>query len=101
LMKSMATLAIAAAAVVGAALIWSYYVTAPWTRDGRVRVQVSSIAPQVSGQITEVRVIDNQFVHKGDTLFVVDPFDFQISLKDAKAAEKAKAADLQVKKLQW
>jgi multidrug resistance efflux pump len=40
---------------------WDYYVTAPWTRDGRVRVQVASVAPQVSGQITELRVGDNQY----------------------------------------
>jgi len=36
-----------------------------WTRDGSVRVQVASVAPQVSGQIVELRAVDNQFVHKG------------------------------------
>ena len=46
---------VAAAAIVGLAL-WDYSLNAPWTRDGRVRVQVASVAPQVSGQITELRV---------------------------------------------
>ena len=47
-----ATVAIFAVALLSASVIWDYYVTSPWTRDGRVRVQVASIAPLVSGQIT-------------------------------------------------
>ena len=65
--KQLATLAIALVAIVMAFVTWDYYVTAPWTRDGRVRVQVASVAPQVSGQITELRVGDNQYVRKKAT----------------------------------
>ncbi len=79
---------------------WDYYVTSPWTRDGRVRVQVASIAPQVSGQITELRIVDNQYVHKGDVLYVIDPFDFEVSVQSNKALLEQKAADLQVKQVQ-
>ena len=78
--KRLTTLAIALVAIVMALVTWDYYVTAPWTRDGRVRVQVASVAPQVSGQITELRVGDNQYVHKGDVLYVIDPFDFEVAL---------------------
>ena len=70
------------------------------TRDGRVRVQVASVAPQVSGQITELRVGDNQYVQKGDVLYVIDPFDFEVALRVAKADVQQKAADLQVKEMQ-
>ena len=98
--KSLATLLVVGLAVLASLLIWDYYVTAPWTRDGRVRVQVASIAPQVSGQVTDLRVRDNQFVHKGDTLYVIDKFDFQRTLDSAQATLRAKAADLQVKKVQ-
>jgi RND family efflux transporter MFP subunit len=87
-------------AVLAALVVWDAYVTAPWTRDGSVRVQVASIAPQVSGQITEVRVVDNQYVHQGDVLYVIDPFDFQVALDTAKAQLQQKAADLQVKRVQ-
>jgi multidrug resistance efflux pump len=83
-----------------ALVTWDYYVTAPWTRDGRVRVQVASIAPQVSGQITELRVGDNQYVHKGDVLYVIDPFDFEVALRVDKAQSQQRAADLQVKQVQ-
>jgi multidrug resistance efflux pump len=98
--KRLSTLAIALVAIVMALVTWDYYVTAPWTRDGRVRVQVASVAPQVSGQITELRVGDNQYVHKGDVLYVIDPFDFEVALRVDKAQAQQRAADLQVKQVQ-
>jgi len=98
--KNRRTLAIALIAVVMALVTWDYYVTAPWTRDGRVRVQVASVAPQVSGQITELRVGDDQYVHKGDVLYVIDPFDFEVASSVAKAQAQQRAADLQVKEVQ-
>jgi multidrug resistance efflux pump len=98
--KRLATLAIALVAIVMALITWDYYVTAPWTRDGRVRVQVASVAPQVSGQITELLVGDNQYVHKGDVLYVIDPFDFEVALRVDKALVQQRAADLQVKQVQ-
>ena len=100
MLKTTATLLILAVALLAATLIWDYYVTAPWTRDGSVRVQVANVAPQVSGQITEIRVVDNQYVHEGDVLYVIDPFDFQVALDTAKAQLREKAADLQVKRMQ-
>jgi RND family efflux transporter MFP subunit len=99
-LKAGATLLILVLGVLAALVIWDFYVTAPWTRDGSVRVQVASIAPQVSGQITEVRVVDNQYVHQGDVLYVIDPFDFQVALDTDKAQLRQKAADVQVKRMQ-
>jgi len=58
------------------------------------------IASQVSGQITVVRVVDNQYVHQGDVLYVIDPFDFQVALDTGKAQLRQKAADLQVKQME-
>src|SRR6516165_4439666 len=98
--KRLATLGIALIAILMALVTWDYYVTAPWTRDGRVRVQVASVAPQVSGQIVELRVGDNQYVHQGDVLYVIDPFDFEVALREDKAQAQQRAADLQVKEVQ-
>ncbi len=98
--KLLLTACVLLAAAVACFVVWDYYVVAPWTRDGRVRVQVASIAPQVSGQITDVRVVDNQFVHKGDVLYVIDRFDFQNALDQARTQVTMKAADLQVKSVQ-
>jgi RND family efflux transporter MFP subunit len=100
LFKLLFTACVLSVAALAALLVWDYYVAAPWTRDGRVRVQVASVAPQVSGQITEVRVVDNQFVRKGDVLYVIDRFDFQNALDQAKTQVTMKAADLQVKSVQ-
>src|SRR5262245_38781552 len=66
--KRLSTLAIALVAILISLLTWQHYVTAPWTRNGTVRAQVASVAPQISGKIVELRVTDNQYVHKGDTL---------------------------------
>jgi RND family efflux transporter MFP subunit len=99
-LKTVATLLILALALLAALIIWDFYVAAPWTRDGSVRVQVASVAPQVSGQITEIRVVDNQFVHQGDVLYVIDPFDFQVALDTKKAQRRQRAADVQVKRVQ-
>ena len=95
--KHVATLAIALVAVLISLLTWQHYVSAPWTRNGSVRVQVANIAPQVSGKIVELRVADNQFVHKGDVLYVIDPFDYEVAVRVGKAAVDQRAADLEVK----
>lgn len=95
--RHLLTLIIAVVAVATALVAWQYYVLAPWTRDGTVRVQVANVAPQVSGQIVDVKVSDNQFVHAGDVLYVIDPFDFEVSQRSAKAQMDERAADLEVK----
>jgi multidrug resistance efflux pump len=43
-------------------------------------------------------VQDNQFVHKGDLLYVIDQGDYKVALDLAKADVASKAADLEVKK---
>jgi multidrug resistance efflux pump len=86
---------------VAAALVtWDQYNAGPWTRDGRVRVQVASVAPEISGKIKELRIVDNQFVHKGDLLYVIDPFDFDLALRTNKAVLEQRMADRNVKDLQ-
>src|SRR5467141_4492874 len=99
-LRYVATGVLVAAALVAARHGWKIYVTAPWTRDGTVRVQVADVAPQISGQIVEVRISDNQHVHKGDVLYVIEKFDFEVALDNAKATILNRAADLEVKKAQ-
>jgi multidrug resistance efflux pump len=66
--------------------LWQAYVAAPWTRDGTVRAYVVTVTPEVSGRIVQLPVIDNQSVHKGDVLMVVDPTDYAIAVDQAQAA---------------
>jgi multidrug resistance efflux pump len=65
--------------------LWKHYLYAPWTRDGRVRAEVVRVAPDVSGLVTHVAVIDNQFVHKGERLFTIDPSRFRYAVDQAQA----------------
>ena len=99
-LRYLATGVLVVLALVAARDGWTLYVTSPWTRDGMVRVQVANVAPQVSGEIVEVRTYDNQRVHKGDVLYVIDKFDFQVALDTAKASVLSTEADLEVKKAQ-
>jgi multidrug resistance efflux pump len=98
--KRLATLAIALIAVLIVLLTWQHYVAAPWTRNGTVRVQVAGVAPQISGYINDVRVVDNQFVHRGDVLYTIESFDFEVAQRTGAATVQQRAADLQVKQLQ-
>ena len=100
LLRKAATAGIAVVAVLIALVTWDQYNAGPWTRDGRVRVQVASVAPEISGKITELRIVDNQFVHKGDILYVIDPFDFDVALRTNKAVLQQRMADFNVKELQ-
>src|SRR6478752_7375806 len=72
----------------------SYYLYSPWTRDARVRADVVSVAPDVSGYVDDIRVHDDQFVHKGDLLFVVDQERYRIALADAEAGLEARRTQL-------
>jgi multidrug resistance efflux pump len=47
-----------------------------------------------------MRIVDNQFVHKGDILYLIEPFDFEVALRAHKAALQQRMADLNVKQLQ-
>ena len=70
----------------------SYYLYSPWTRDARVRANVVSVAPDVSGYVDDIRVRNDQFVHKGDVLFIIDQDRYTLALADAEATVAARHA---------
>ena len=78
-------LALLAAVAWYAWLAFEEYLSNPWTRDGQVRGQVIQVAPRVSGMVTRIAVIDNQFVRAGDLLFELDPEPFEIAIAQAEA----------------
>jgi len=79
------TLATIAVAALLAWATWQVYMGTPWTRDGTVRAYVVTMAPEVAGRIVKLPVADNQFVHKGDMLFEIEPADYRIALESAQA----------------
>ncbi|MFP3555338.1 HlyD family secretion protein [Paraburkholderia sp. SIMBA_049] len=83
--------------VIAAAVLWKlvdYYMFAPWTRDGHVRADVIQVAPDVSGLITEVKVVDNQQVNQGQVLFVIDQARYTLALRNAQATAQQRRATL-------
>src|SRR2546429_5115218 len=75
----------------------------PRTDDAAVRANVVGIAPQVSGPIVDLPVVDNQYVRQGDVLFVIDcrPYearlararaDLALAVKEVEAQRKAVAS---------
>ena len=91
------TLVIVAAGCIGGYELWDYYMLSPWARDTRVQADVVSIAPDVSGFVDELRVKDNQFVHKGDILFVLDRERYSRALATAEAAVAARKAEMEMR----
>ena len=75
--------------------MWDTYMGLPWTRDGTVRAYVVTMAPEVAGRVVELHVVDNQFVHKGDLLMVIDPTNYRIAVSLAEATVKQTEANAQ------
>src|SRR4051812_20980530 len=74
----------------------SYYLYSPWTRDARIRANVVTVAADVAGYVNDIRVRNNQFVHKDDVLFVIDQERYKIALANAEAALAAANAQYQM-----
>ena len=97
LIRVVLTLAVVTMAIVMGITLWDTYMIAPWTRDGRVRVYVVDVAPEVSGTVVQLPVVDNQYVHRGDPLFVLDPVRFRLAIREAQARLDGALEDLKLK----
>lgn len=73
--------------VVLLAITWFLFfrMAAVGTDNAYINGPVVSMTAQVSGQVAQVAVHDNQHVDKGDLLLQVDPRPFQIALEQAEA----------------
>jgi RND family efflux transporter MFP subunit len=92
------TLILVGLAGLGGWAAWNAYVAPPWTRDGTVRAYVVTLAPEVSGRLVRLPVVDNQLVARGDLLMEIDPTDYAIAVQTAQAnldAARANAVNKQ------
>ncbi|MEH6387810.1 MULTISPECIES: HlyD family secretion protein [Pseudomonas] len=85
------------AALIVFALMFGYFLAAdlwmPLTPQSRVIHPVIRVAPQLSGQIVEVAITDNQHVRAGDLLFRIDPRPYRLALRDAQLKLEAAERD--------
>lgn len=92
--RSAATIVIVILAALVAVWLWRHYERSPWTRDGRVRADVVRVTPDIGGLVTEVDVRDNQPVHAGDLLFVIDKPRYSLAVAQAQAGIASARATL-------
>lgn len=60
--------------------------TDPYTENAYLRGKVTTIAPQLSGYLSEVDVVDFQTVHQGDLIARIDDTPYKQKLAQAEAA---------------
>ncbi|GHE23355.1 HlyD family secretion protein [Sphingobacterium griseoflavum] len=68
------------------------------TDDAQVERNLTPILPRVGGYIEQVYVRDNQLVKKGDTLFTIQPVDYEVRVQEARAALLVAESSLEVSK---
>ncbi|TBU91924.1 efflux RND transporter periplasmic adaptor subunit [Phytopseudomonas dryadis] len=91
------TLALVAVALLAGHWIWQHYLYSPWTRDARVRADVITIAPDVSGWVVALEVRDNQEVKAGDLLLSIDRERYQAALEQARAVADTRQQQLSLR----
>ncbi|KIN15881.1 HlyD family secretion protein [Vreelandella titanicae] len=95
-LRILLTLVIVAIAVAAGAWLWHYYLYTPWTRDARVHAEVVTIAPDVSGWVRTLEVVDTDHVAQGDTLFEIDNTRYQAAVDSAQATVDHRQATLEL-----
>src|SRR5471030_2131674 len=95
----LATLLVLALAIWIGRTLWVHYMETPWTRDGRVRADIINVAADVTGEVVEVPVRDNQVVKKGDLLMRIDPEHYRIAVKQAQSLVDSRKATWEMRKL--
>ncbi len=95
--RVVVTLLVVALALLAGWWLWNFYMLSPWTRDARVRADVVTIAPDVSGWVVELKVRDNQQVKAGDLLMSIDRERYQAALDKARALAETRRQQLNLR----
>jgi multidrug efflux system membrane fusion protein len=67
----------------------------PRTDDAFLLADVANIAPDVSGRIVKLNIRNNQLVHTGDVLLVIDPEPYRLKVNAARARYALAASTLE------
>lgn len=91
------TLFVVLLAILAAIVLWRFYMLSPWTRDARIRADIVTIAPDVSGWVIQLNVKDNQQVKQGDVLMTIDKNRYQAAYEQARATAETKKHQMYLK----
>ncbi len=83
--RILITVVVVLLAILAGNWIWNYYLYAPWTRDGKVRAEIITLSPDVSGWVSALTVADNQTVQRDTLLLRIDPQRYQAAVSQARA----------------
>jgi membrane fusion protein (multidrug efflux system) len=73
--------------------LYRYFTSYESTDDAQVDGHVNSVSARITGHVTKLNVLDNQYVTAGTVLVEIDPTDYQVAYDRAKADfEDAQAA---------
>jgi multidrug efflux system membrane fusion protein len=72
-------------AIIAAVITYAWNSCNPRCNNGVLMADMIGIAPRVSGPIKELPIKDDQFVHRGDLLFEINPAPYEIAVQSAKA----------------
>lgn len=68
------------------------------TDNSQLQCNIIPIVPKVGGFVEEIRIADNLFVHKGDTLVRIDDRDLKLKVKEAEVALANAEANVELAK---
>jgi membrane fusion protein (multidrug efflux system) len=71
-----------------------YHATHISTDDAFVDGRVHVVASKIPGTVKVIHVKDHQFVKKGDPILEIDPMDYEVRVKEAKAGLETERAKL-------
>ncbi len=95
-LRRMLRPAVALALLAGVALVANWWFTegryVQSTDDSYVQGDIAVLGPRIEGDVIGIPVADNQVVHKGDPLILLDPSDWQARLDQSRAAAAEAAA---------
>ncbi len=66
------------------------------TENSQIECNIIPVAPRISGYIDKIYVVENQRVHKGDTILKLDDRDLKIRLQQALINAKSAGANVSV-----
>jgi membrane fusion protein (multidrug efflux system) len=79
--------------LVAAFFIYRYVTSYESTDDAEVDGHINSISARITGHVSKLDIVDNQYVQAGQLLVEIDPADYQVAYERAKADyEDAQAA---------
>ena len=94
----LVALGVVAIAVAGAIWAASWTGRHPSTSDASIDADVVHVAPVIGGRVIEIRVHENSAVRRGDVLFQIDPFPYELLVAQAEADLAVAKAQLDTQK---